>query len=132
MSDDTSPGSQERKVRALERVVSQVLRLGVLTSFVLVVAGTLMTFLQAPPPGAEPANANGTILTAAPALSNLPRDLARFSGPAWIALGLLVLILTPVMRVAVSAVGFAFQKDRLYVGITLVVLAVLIASFLMG
>jgi uncharacterized membrane protein len=132
MSDDTTHGIEEQRVRALERVVSLVLRLGVLTSFVLVVAGTLMTFLQAPSPDAPPANANGTILTAAPALSDLPRDLARFNGPAWIALGLLVLILTPVMRVAVSAVGFALQKDRVYVGITLTVLAVLIASFLMG
>jgi uncharacterized membrane protein len=122
-------------VHKLELVVSRVLRIGVLTSFALVVAGMLMTFAQAPSagsPGALPFLANGTILTPPPALSNLPRDLVHFSGPAWVALGLLVLILTPVARVAVSAVGFALQKDRIYVGITLAVLAVLIASFLMG
>ena len=123
------------RVRRLELVVSWVLRLGVAASLTLVVAGMLMTFAQAPAPGSpgsEAVNANGTILTPPPSLSNLPRDLVAASGPAWVDLGLIILILTPVMRVAVSAVGFAFQKDRVFVGITLAVLAVLIASFLMG
>ena len=144
--DDVQPGGEDanvaaqvesdlRRARKLETVVSWVLRIGVLTSFALVVAGTIMTFTQAPSPdihGADAVNANGTILTHVPSMANLTRDLALFSGPAWIALGLIILILTPVMRVAVSVVGFAFQRDVVYVGITLAVLTVLIMSFFMG
>lgn len=51
---------------------------------------------------------------------------------AFIALGLLLLIATPVLRVAASVVAFAIERDRLYVVITLVVLAILITSFLLG
>jgi uncharacterized membrane protein len=51
---------------------------------------------------------------------------------AFITLGLLLLIATPVLRVAVSVVAFAIEHDRLYVVITLLVLAILIASFILG
>jgi uncharacterized membrane protein len=43
-------------------------------------------------------------------------------------MGLLLLIATPVARVALLAVAFAVQRDRLYVVVTLIVLAVLLAS----
>jgi uncharacterized membrane protein len=42
--------------------------------------------------------------------------------------GLLLLIATPVARVAFSVVAFALQKDRTYVVVTLIVLAVLLYS----
>jgi uncharacterized membrane protein len=48
-----------------------------------------------------------------------------------IALGLILLILTPVMRVAISIVAFALERDRLYVVITSIVLLILIAGFLL-
>ncbi len=51
---------------------------------------------------------------------------------AIIALGLIVLIAIPVMRVAVSVVAFAKEHDRMYVLITAFVLAMLILSFLIG
>ncbi len=51
---------------------------------------------------------------------------------AFITLGLLLLIATPVLRVAVSVIAFAIERDRLYVVITLLVLAILIASFILG
>jgi len=43
---------------------------------------------------------------------------------------LLLLIATPIARVAFSVVGFAIERDRLYVIFTLIVLAVLLYSFL--
>ena len=48
-----------------------------------------------------------------------------------IQLGLLFLIATPIVRVGFSVFAFARQKDRLYVAVTLTVLAILIYS-LMG
>ena len=54
-----------------------------------------------------------------------------------IQLGLLILIATPVTRVAFSIFGFAAQGDRLYVAFTLAVLVILLgslfgSSFLIG
>ncbi len=53
-------------------------------------------------------------------------------GPALVMLGVLLLIATPVLRVAVSVIGFAIGHDRRFVVITLAVLAVLIGSFAVG
>src|ERR1700674_2916004 len=45
--------------------------------------------------------------------------------PGLMEAGLLLLILTPVARVVFSIYAFAIEKDSMYVGITLVVLALL-------
>ena len=60
------------------------------------------------------------------------RRTASFHGRNIIQLGLLILIATPVARVAFSIVAFALERDRLYVAITLVVLAVLLFSLAGG
>ena len=51
---------------------------------------------------------------------------------AIIALGLLVLIAIPVVRVAVSVVAFALERDWQYVVITAFVLGMLLLSFAIG
>lgn len=51
-------------------------------------------------------------------------------GRGLIQLGLLLLIATPITRVACSIVGFAIERDRLYVAFTLIVLATLLYSLL--
>ena len=55
-------------------------------------------------------------------------DALSMSGRGIIQLGLLLLVATPVARVAFSAGAFARQRDRLYVLLTLFVLAVLLYS----
>jgi uncharacterized membrane protein len=51
---------------------------------------------------------------------------------AIIALGLLLLIATPVLSVTAALVGFALEHDRSYVVIALIVLATLVMSFWLG
>jgi uncharacterized membrane protein len=46
--------------------------------------------------------------------------------------GLLLLIATPVVRVAVTAVGFLAEHDRLYAAISVVVLVMLLVGFVIG
>jgi uncharacterized membrane protein len=46
-----------------------------------------------------------------------------------IMIGVVLLLLNPVVRVAFAACGFAAQRDRLYTLISLLVLAVLLVSF---
>ena len=61
-------------------------------------------------------------------LSQVGASLLTLRPQGIIALGLLLLIATPVLRVAVSVVTFALEKDRKYVVITLIVLAILLFS----
>jgi len=56
------------------------------------------------------------------------RGVAAGHSTALIQLGLLLLIATPFARVALAAAVFATQRDRTYVVITLIVMAVLAAS----
>jgi uncharacterized membrane protein len=46
--------------------------------------------------------------------------------------GLLLLIATPVMRVAFSVLVFVYQHDRVFVVITSIVLTLLLVSFVLG
>ena len=47
-------------------------------------------------------------------------------------LGLLLLILTPFLRVSLSVIVFIKEKDNLYVGITALVLVILVVSIVIG
>ncbi|MEO6909880.1 MAG: DUF1634 domain-containing protein [Edaphobacter sp.] len=49
---------------------------------------------------------------------------------AVIQIGVLLLIATPVARVVFAVAGFALERDRLYVAVSLAVLTVLLASLL--
>jgi uncharacterized membrane protein len=69
------------------------------------------------------------------ALRDIPvivRDAAALQERSLIEIGLLVLIATPVMRVAFSVYAFSRQKDFTYVLITLVVLSLLLYGIVAG
>lgn len=59
-------------------------------------------------------------------------DAVTFHGRGIIQFGLLLLVATPVTRVAFSVVMFVLEKDRLYTAITVLVLCLLIYSLLGG
>ena len=65
-------------------------------------------------------------------VSGIVKDALAFRGRGLIQLGLLLLIATPVARVAFSVAAFAIQRDRLYVVVTLIELAVLMYSLTGG
>ena len=65
-------------------------------------------------------------------ITGILADAATFRGRNIIQLGILLLIATPVARVAFSVVAFALERDRLYVVVTLMVLAVLLFSLAGG
>jgi uncharacterized membrane protein len=51
---------------------------------------------------------------------------------AVIQLGIVILISVPILRVAVSIIAFAFERDWLYCGVTALVLAILLFSLIGG
>jgi uncharacterized membrane protein len=65
-------------------------------------------------------------------LADVVHGVAEFRGQAIVIVGLLLLISTPVMRVAFSIFAFVYERDRRYVIITSIVLALLILSFVLG
>ena len=63
-------------------------------------------------------------------ISGVIHSIMNGRGRGVIQLGLLLLIATPIARVAFSVVGFAQERDRMYVVFTLIVLAILLYSLL--
>ena len=61
----------------------------------------------------------------------LPRALT-LDGAAIIQLGVIVLIATPVLRVAFSSIAFLIEKDYMYVVITLIVLVIILSNMIFG
>ena len=107
-------------------MVSLVLAGGVAISAALIGAGFLAALAvgwQGSLVGAAPGTA-----TATTDFSGLPARLASLEPLAMSQLGLLVLLATPVARVATSVVGFALERDRLYTAITVAVLLILLTS----
>ncbi len=101
-----------------------VLRVGVTIAALLVAAGGLAYLLKA----GDQATRYGHF-AGAPATLTTPTAIVRgavaLDPKALIALGLVVLVLTPVARVAFALLAFAEQRDRLYVVFSLIVLGVL-------
>lgn len=122
------------RVRRTELIISHTLRLGVSLSFGLIVLGTVLMFIHHPEylRSGESLQQLMHPQRTPNSLAQVARDIGSFRGRGIITLGLLVLILTPVVRVIISIAAFAFQGDRLYVGMTIVVLAFLFASFILG
>jgi len=120
----------------MDHWISLLLRGGVLISVALLVIGTVLTFIH------HPGYLNSSVLTTSlkdPSSGHVPNHLAAIfdlikngHGQGIVALGLLVLIATPVLRVAFSVVTFWLEKDRTFVWITSAVLFLLILSLVLG
>jgi uncharacterized membrane protein len=112
---------------SLERTIGTLLRVGVGAATALAaVGGTLFLFRH----GEEPAYYG--VFHGAPqdlrSVGAVMRAVGELRGRAVIQLGLLLLIATPVARVALTLVAFARARDRAYVVITSIVLALLLVS----
>ena len=115
-------------------IVSKVLRYGVILSSAVILAGTLLLL------AANGLSSTGQYLYYNPgevphgafpvSLSALGQGLLAFSPFAVIELGVLMLLATPVSRVAFSIFLFAAERNRMYVYVTLGVLCLLLFSMI--
>jgi uncharacterized membrane protein len=115
----------------MDQLIGNLLRAGVALAAAVVLAGGVLYLVRH---GA--AHPDYRVFHNQPALLRSPARIVAavlsLRARAVIQLGLLLLIATPVARVAFSVVGFAVQRDRVYVVITLIVLAVLVFSLAGG
>jgi len=123
------PIQQEWTDQKIEQIVSNLLRAGVLLSAVVVLCGGVLYLIQY---GHAPADYR--VFRGEPtdlkSVSGILRAAFALDSRGIIQLGLLLLIATPVARVAFSIFGFAKEKDRMYVAFTVIVLLILLYSLI--
>jgi uncharacterized membrane protein len=119
----------------VELILSYLLRTGVVASLSIVVAGMIISFVHhheylSVPEALQRVTTNQAEFPHT--VHDVITGVSRLSGRAIVLSGLLLLIATPVLRVAVSILVFAYLKDRTFVMITAIVLLLLLASFVLG
>lgn len=112
-----------------------VLRVGVVSSIAVMLVGMTVTFVHHP----EYVSVSPALVTLTSPKAHFPNTLLDVAsgirnglGQAIVMAGLLVLIATPVARVALSVFVFVKVRDRLFAGITFAVLMILLVSFSVG
>lgn len=134
MNPPSSPG--EARVWRVEIIIGEILNRGVQISLVLMALGTLLCFLRDGDYGAAGGSSEDLQrllhggVAAGPA--GLLDGLMAFRGSAFILLGLMLLIVTPVIRVVVTMLVSFLEKDRFFGFVALTVLLLLAASFALG
>ncbi|MDR9856771.1 DUF1634 domain-containing protein [Paenibacillus sp. VCA1] len=116
--------NENSEIQDVELAVSRWLRVGVIISACVIILGLILLFIRGEsgyPGEFYPHN-----------LHDIFGGLIQFKPYAVITVGLMLLILTPVLRVAISIWVFAREGDKLYVIITSIVLVILIVSFAIG
>jgi uncharacterized membrane protein len=113
----------------IENVLGTLLRAGVLLSALVVSIGGAIYLVRR---GHSPVDFR--VFRGEPAdlrdVRGIIGDTVALHGRGIIQLGLLLLIATPVARVAFSIFGFAQERDRMYVVFTMIVFAILLWSLL--
>lgn len=117
----------QEKDRKVETFLGSLLLTGVIISAIFVLIGGILYLFQ-----------HGTQVPKYAVFVDNMKDLKNFSATmkgvfafkslSIIHLGILILIATPVMRVAFSVAAFFYEKDHLYIFFTLIVLAILLYS----
>ncbi len=113
----------------MELFISRLLRYGVIIASAIVLTGCIIFLARhgtsQPDYGkfvGEPSEFRSVV--------DIISSVMKMSGKGLIEFGLLVLIAIPILRVVLSVISFAVEKDRNYVIITLIVLALLLYSLL--
>jgi uncharacterized membrane protein len=133
-TEDSTMQAAARR-RKVELLISNLLRLGVSVSLVIIVAGTLLSFVHHPSYVSAPGELKRLTQPGAAfphTLADVMQGVADLRGQAIVVVGLLVLLATPVARVAVSILAFVYEGDRVFVALTTIVLFLLVLSFLLG
>lgn len=108
----------------MDYVIGMALRIGVIISVALILIGVVLLVIEGKGLGFSDyaimsvrSSVNTTVIPPITALTGL----THADGLSFIMLGLMVLIATPVLRVALGIASFVMERDWLYVLITVIV-----------
>lgn len=121
--------SQNTK-KDIQQLVGNTLRIGVWLSFGITVLGLLIFLASHRGAHFEP----GTLPAAPENFSFSALKSGLFNGDALsiIALGVLILLITPVLRVIFALYGYWLEGNKLYMLISLIVLSIIASSLFIG
>jgi uncharacterized membrane protein len=115
----------------VDQLLGNLLRIGVIVATVVGVIGGVLYIAQH---GLERVDLH--VFRGEPAelryVGSIARGALTLRADAIMQLGLVLLIATPVARVAMSLVAFVLQRDRVYIVVTSIVLALLLFSLTGG
>jgi uncharacterized membrane protein len=115
----------------VEQTVGRLLQIGVMLAAVVVIVGGAALLAQHGGARADFREFRPESSTLR-SLRGIADGVGRLDSRAVVQLGLVLLLATPVARVALTLVAFLLQRDRLYVVMTAVVLALLLFGLLGG
>jgi uncharacterized membrane protein len=115
----------------MQMVIGWVLRVGVFVSMTVVFLGGILYLYRHGSTMADHQTFKG-IPVFLQTGSGIIDGIVNLRGQAIIQAGIILLIATPIVRVIFSAIGFVLEKDYLYFGITLLVLAIIFISMISG
>jgi uncharacterized membrane protein len=115
----------------VEQLIGRLLQFGVLAAAIVTIIGGLLLLVQhgSTVPDYSVFREQPDYLTS---LLGIARGVLSFRSEAIVQLGLVLLIATPVARVAFTLVAFILKRDRVYVAITTIVLALLLYGLVFG
>jgi uncharacterized membrane protein len=115
----------------VEQVIGRLLQIGVLLAALVVVIGGVLLLVQygSLPAGFRKFNGEDPALKS---IAGIVGAALRGDSRGIVQLGLVLLIATPVARVALTLGAFIIQRDRLYILTTSIVLALLLYGLLWG
>lgn len=115
----------------MEMWIGHVLRFGVVLAGAIILLG-LVVFVVMGPDAGGPTSVHQLVHSGEISVrpGGILRGVADGNATALIQLGVLALILTPIMRVAMSIALFSAQRDGAFVLITAIVLVVLVLGFI--
>lgn len=123
------------RVLRVERLVATLLRFGVIAAFLFITGGMLLSALHQPQLIFSRAEYLRLLSPGAAfprTVSEVAGGLVHLHGPAVTTAGILLLLTLPALRVLLTGVIFAVQKDRIFVLITFGVLLLLALSVALG
>lgn len=119
------------ETRKVEVVIGKILRIGVVTSAIVILIGMGLYFMNGA--GYPTTTVKGVSMVDFPKrFSDIFAGIMAGKSYAVIMFGTFLLILTPVLRVVVSIYAFYKEHDTLYVIITTIVLVILMFAMFMG
>jgi len=128
--DPRTRADESEEDRGMDRLIGAALRYGVLTSIAFILAG--LALLLARGGAADVLGANSPLNTSTISPAAVASGLTSLDPLSLILLGLMLLIATPVLRVALGIASFARERDWLYVLITSIVFVnLMIAIFVL-
>jgi uncharacterized membrane protein len=129
--DPAPPSAHGLDDHAVEQIIGRLLQVGVLAAAAVVIVGAIALLAHR-----GHAIADFRVFRPGPdthrSLGGIVRGVRALDPAAIVQFGLVLLIATPVARVALTLVAFAWQRDRLYVAITALVLVLLLYGLTFG